>query len=376
MNRRSPDVPPADDSRGRQLVRESAETKDFVDRARRASLNGACDEAIGWYDRALLTLTRNGASPDLADVLRWKGTVHAECGDTSEADRLYRESGAIAVSAGYTRGEAHALNCRATIAQRRGELAVAESLYHQANDLATAANDVRLCAMILRNLGIVASIRGHLDLAVVRFLDSYEKAREIGDEDGQCRALNNVATTYMESGRYADAELTYTSAIKLARKRGDRATECGCRINLCEAMIGAGKLADAEVECMAALGIADWRGDRLRRAEGLKVLAIIARHRGRDHEAESLLDEAFDLTSAGEDAVLAAQLRQEKAEIYRMRRSFGMAAKSFNEARDIFRRMGASGKVAEIDRIMAKMESGRPSGPAAASPTEEPIPPM
>src|SRR3954462_3201311 len=107
MNRHVPDVPPAGDPHGRRPSRESAETKDFVDRARRASLNGACDEAMGWYDRALLTLTRGGPSPDLADVLRWKGSVHADCGDTSEADRLYRESGAVAVAARYTRGEAH-----------------------------------------------------------------------------------------------------------------------------------------------------------------------------------------------------------------------------------------------------------------------------
>src|SRR5207237_10329411 len=111
---------------------------------------------------------------------------------------------------------------------------------------------------------------------------------------------------------------TSAYAIRLARKRGDRAVECGCRINLCEAMIGSGKLADAEVECMAALGIADWRGDRLRRAEGLKVLGIIARHRGRDNEAEALLDEAFDLTDAGEAAELATQLRRAKGEICRL----------------------------------------------------------
>src|SRR3954468_20814933 len=140
MNRRTPDGSTADGSRGRRPSRETAETKDFVDRARRASLNGACDEAIGWYDRALLSLNREGPSPDLADVLRWKGSVHADCGDTSEADRLYRESGGVAIACGYKRGEAHALNCRATIAQRRGELAVAESLYHQANDMADLAN--------------------------------------------------------------------------------------------------------------------------------------------------------------------------------------------------------------------------------------------
>src|SRR5437773_415660 len=85
-------------SRPRRPSREAAETKEFIDRGRRASIAGACDEAIGWYDRALLALVKQGPSADLADVLRWKGTVHSDCGDTSEADRLYRESSAVAVA--------------------------------------------------------------------------------------------------------------------------------------------------------------------------------------------------------------------------------------------------------------------------------------
>jgi len=359
----------------RRPSRETAETVDFIDRARRASIAGACDEAIGWYDRALLSLNRQGPSADLADVLRWKGSVHADCGDTSEADRLYRESGAVATAVGYVRGEAHALNCRATVAQRRGEMAVAEALYYQAGELAELANDLRLSAMIIRNLGIIASIRGHQELAIVRFLESYEKAREIGDEDGQCRALNNVATAYMEVGRFSDAESTYESAIKLARKRGDRAVECGARINLCEAMIGNGKLSDAEVECMAALGIADWRGDRLRRAEGLRVLALIARHRGRDAEALALLDDAFDLSNAGEDVLLTAQLHCEKGEVYKMRRQPQLALRHFTEAREIYSRVGSAGKADTLERTIAELGPLSGSSQSTASDFDQPTPP-
>ena len=39
----------------------------------------------------------------------------------------------------------------------------------------------------------------------------------------------------------------------------------------------------------------------------------------------------------------------------------------FNEAREIFRRMGATGKVDAIDRILAKMESGRVSAASSAA---------
>jgi tetratricopeptide (TPR) repeat protein len=339
----------------RRSSREVLETDQFIARARRAAASGAADEALGWYERARAALAGRGPSADLADVIRWKGSVHAECGDTSEADRLYQESGQISAAAGYLKGEAHALNCRATIAQRRGELMVAEAMYHRAAELANNAREVRLAAMIIRNLGIVASIRGHVDLAIARFQDSYDRAKRIGDDEGQCKALNNIATAYMESERFIDAEKAYLLAIRLARRMGDRALECGARINLCEAMIGLGKLSEAEVECMAALGIAEWRGDRLRRAEGLKVLAIIARRHGRDDEAIMLLDEAMDLTDTGEDALLAAHLRKERGKVARLQRNSAEAVEYFRSAREIFRRIGASRQVAELDKTIEKL---------------------
>ena len=61
----------------RRHSREVLETSEFVDRARRAAASGAADEAIGWYERARITLAAHGPSAELADVIRWKGSVHA-----------------------------------------------------------------------------------------------------------------------------------------------------------------------------------------------------------------------------------------------------------------------------------------------------------
>src|ERR1041384_6968010 len=97
----------------RRPAREVIETSGFIERPRNTAAPGAADEALGWYERARIALAPHGPSADLADVIRWKGTVHSECGDTSEADRLYQESGLIAASAGYVKGGAHALHPRA-----------------------------------------------------------------------------------------------------------------------------------------------------------------------------------------------------------------------------------------------------------------------
>src|SRR4051812_48315922 len=136
-----------------------AEVRRFIERGRTAERTGAADAALGWYDRALASLAEREPTIELADVLRWKGTVHRECGDTAAAERLYRESGDVAHRAGYALGNAHALNCLGTIAERRGELAEADTLYRQAGTVAERAGDLRLAAMVERNLGVVASMR-------------------------------------------------------------------------------------------------------------------------------------------------------------------------------------------------------------------------
>src|SRR6202008_143577 len=62
----------------RRPSREGIETSGFIERARKSAASGAADEALGWYERARVALATHGPSADLADVIRWKGSVHAE----------------------------------------------------------------------------------------------------------------------------------------------------------------------------------------------------------------------------------------------------------------------------------------------------------
>ena len=117
-----------------QLRDPFAEARAFVERGR-SSEQRAPAEAIGWYDRALATLSGQW-SEMLVDVLRWKGTAHRDCGDTAEAERLYERSAEIAKELGYVAGGAHVTNCRAIIAHRRGDLTAAQHLYWEASALA------------------------------------------------------------------------------------------------------------------------------------------------------------------------------------------------------------------------------------------------
>src|SRR5437016_4512430 len=112
---------------------------EIVERAREAERSGAARDAIALYDEALSLLASAGADEPsvlVADVLRWKATVHRDCGDLAEAERLYTHSAQVATDCGYAGGVAHATNCRGAVAQLRGHLDIAESLYKEAARLA------------------------------------------------------------------------------------------------------------------------------------------------------------------------------------------------------------------------------------------------
>ena len=334
-----------------------AEARLLAERGRRAARSGTPVEALGWFDRALAVLATEPASEMLADVLRWKGTAHRECGDTSAADRLYQESAEVAGRIEYLTGMAHAANCRGIVAQRRGELGDAEALYARAASLADQGGEVPLSVMVQRNLGIVGSIRGDWASAVGRFEESQRYAESVGDSDGVARALNNIAIVLAKQSRFPEAEAMYSRVLALVRDHGDLVSECVCEFNRAEMYIAEHRLDDAEGACAIGLEIADRRGDRLRRAEGLKLLASIGRLRGQVGSCEMLLEEALTLADTGEDQCLHAEVLRERAQLLRSRGDLEGARRSLRAARTQFVAAGARPEVRGVNRELAELQA-------------------
>src|SRR5689334_3038854 len=336
-----------------QLRDPFADARAFVERGR-ASEQRAPAEAIGWYDRALTTLSGQW-SEMLVDVLRWKGTAHRDCGDTAEAERLYDRSAEIAKELGYATGEAHVTNCRAIIAHRRGDLIAALQLYWEAATLARRTNDTRLLAMTERNLGALAAMRGRPEQALSHYEESLKVAQSVGDEDGVSHTLNNIALLYSEFGQHRDAEEILAGLLDTARTRGDVAVECIALINLGELRLRMGRYDLAESACLDAMTIAHQRGDRLRRAEALRIHAEIWAVRGDLERCATAIDEALLLTRDGEDAILAAEIWRVQALLERVRGAAASERLALDKARDLFTRAGAWQQVAAVDAAIARL---------------------
>jgi tetratricopeptide (TPR) repeat protein len=334
-----------------------AEARQLAERGRSAALRGTPVEALGWFDRALAALGTEPPSEMMADVLRWKGTAHRECGDTKAADRLYEESGALAERISYLAGMAHAANCRGIIAQRRGELGDAERLYARAAELAMQSGEAPLSVMVRRNLGIVGSIRGDWTGAMENFVESQRYAETVGDTDGVARALNNIAIIYAKQSRFEEAEAMYEKVLGMVRDCGDLVSECVCEFNRAEMFIAARRLDSATRAVAIGLEIADRRGDRLRRAEGLKLMATIGRLQGNMDACEALLEEALTLADTGEDQCLFSEVLRERAQLMRARGDLEAARRSLHAARTGFVAAGARPEIRGVNRELAELQA-------------------
>src|SRR5438045_9564733 len=115
--------------------------------ARVAEQSEETAKALGLYDDALAEFSQDSRDPFLPDVLRWKGTLLRERGETEAAFRCYTMSLEKARLMGSDNAEARALNCLGTVAQRRCEHKECERLYAQASAVASKAGDSRSLGM-------------------------------------------------------------------------------------------------------------------------------------------------------------------------------------------------------------------------------------
>ena len=204
------------------------------------------DQAIDACDHALALLLPVGPTDALADVLRWKGSILRDRGSHAAASDLYAQSLAVADTAAYKAGRAHALNCLGTIAQLRGDLAAAEKSYGEAARLAHRIGDRRLSGMVQQNLGVIAETQDRTDEAVAHLRLALAAFEQEGQTDAVVWVLNNLGVLYTREGSYARAEEALERARSLAREMQDAASETFVEENRAALFLATRRLDDAE----------------------------------------------------------------------------------------------------------------------------------
>jgi tetratricopeptide (TPR) repeat protein len=328
--------------------------RELVERARLEEQQDHTARALGLYDDALATLGADSTDPFLADVLRWKGTLLRERGETEAANRCYSQSLERATHGGWKDSEAHALNCLGTIAQRRGDQKETERLYAEAATLAGEAGDARLLGMIEQNRGVLANTRGDFAGAAAFFSKSLGAFEMAGDAEPMSWVLNNLGILHTKVRNFMEARDHLERGLAIAVNRNDAVVENVITLNLAEVWVGLGRLDLADEFCVLALEQAMRRGDHLTAAGALKVRAAIERQRGALDKSIATLRIAIYEAEGAEDRLLHAELLRELGEISRAVGNAGAARSAWREAVDSFQVLGASNDIAEVQ---AELES-------------------
>ena len=327
----------------------------FIEKAKNQQRRGDPDGALAHYDDALSLMEDEGDSPMAADVLRWKGFVLRERGDTTVAFRFFNRSLAMAERLEYVNGVAHALNCLGTIAQRRGELKNAERLYNQAAHHAEASADKRLLGMVELNQGVIAGSLGDWDTSVVWFRLGLKAFESVGDREGASWAYNNLGMQYAARKRFGQAVELFELALSIAYDREDMVVEATVELNLADVRITQGDLDPATRSVARALKIAEIRRDRLRMAEGLRLQARIERLRGHLDTAVETLRQARFQAREGEDALLRLELLTELGELYREQGDDDRTREVLREALAGFADIGATRRAEAVAEGLAAL---------------------
>lgn len=325
--------------------------------ARTADIRRDLGGALRLYRDAQELLDGVEATPLLANILRWQGSIHRDKGELDRADDLYRQSLEVAEVSGSLAAQAAATNCLATAAQNRGELEEAGRLYRSAARLAAKAGEFRLIGMIEQNLGVLSNIRGDLQEAKRRYETSLSAFEDAGDDEASTWVLNNLGMLYSDLGMPSRAEAAFRKGLARARARRDRAMEGILLTNYSEALIDMRRWGEAEDALEAAFTIVCEGEEPTRVAEVLKFRGVLERERGQHEQAQQRFSEALGVATRVRDRLLTGEVLRERCELHRRDGDFQAALRDLEGAIAAFNAAGAGADAARTRERLADLRA-------------------
>jgi tetratricopeptide (TPR) repeat protein len=267
---------------------------------------GAYDEALGYYERALLIRRRLGDEKAIAESLGSMATIHLKRAEVSRAEATYREALQLRRQLGDHVGEIVTLVGLGAVYHARGELVEALDEWNRGLDLAKKGGDRDLVAVFLNNIGETHVTLGALDEASL--------------------ALGQAAQVVAETGHQRTAADIYRNQAELARARGDLAE--------------ATKLVDEAIRITTTLGLKPSRGRALRTRASIL-------HQGLDGAGDGAETQAAE---ACENYERALEIFEEAGDALELRDALTAFASLMDATGDEARATKLRGRAARLQR--------------------------
>jgi tetratricopeptide (TPR) repeat protein len=229
-------------------------------------------------------------------------TAAMRIGDLDSAERLGTLALAQFTQRADNDGRMRAANLLGALHFERGELEQAERSFGEARRLARTLDDTLLGARASNNLASVAHLRGQPEMALMLYREALLGYQRLGDRRGTAETYHNLGLSFRQIAAWNDAEAAATQALRHAEIVGERSLLALAIMGRAELELERGEHAVARRELERAARLAAEAGDELGRAEGERLMALLALREGDPgaalQQAERGRATAMDLGSA------------------------------------------------------------------------------
>ncbi len=329
----------------------------ILELARTAERAGKVDEALARFEEALHLAPREGTAADVADILRWIGTLHRDHGETELALEAYEVSHAVATQCALPLQLASALNCMAVVEQFRANIDRARELYEEAGEIAEGIGDERLGAMIHQNLGTIANIQGDVSAALRHYGSALQRFHGLREQRGACWALNNMGMAHVDLAAWTDAEACFDRAFDLAEQLRDTTLLGTVELNRAELYLKRKQHARARDCCDRAYEIFARLESRQLLGETHKFYGMLYRDMRMVSLAEAHFRQGAELADAADDRLLEAECQAEWAVLHLTSNRNAEALQALNRAHSLFKQLQASPELVDLNGRLDQLEA-------------------
>ncbi|HLO17007.1 MAG TPA: adenylate/guanylate cyclase domain-containing protein [Anaerolineales bacterium] len=297
------------------------------------------------------------AQMELAKALWTQGSVRYRLGEARLALSLGEQALAIATELNNPNEMARSLNLLGAAQYVLGQYAEAQSYWENALKIFQDLGNQQQGMLLLSNLGVIADARGDYETAFQRYHSALEIARDIGNRDGETYILSNRGIEQVALKNYAAAEYDLRQVIQLTGINGSWFL-ANTYNYYAEALLGLDRFEEALFAARQGLAQSIENSSPENIGGAWRALGLVAARIGtsikiKDRQTwQSVAYDARDCFAKSEEIFAESEIHGERArtlrEWSRYARKTGdqeLAAKMWQEARDIFAKLGADSEV-------------------------------
>ncbi|HET7585363.1 MAG TPA: tetratricopeptide repeat protein [Gemmatimonadaceae bacterium] len=239
-----------------------------------------------------------------------------------------------------------------------GDLEAAESAFAEVIELANSDGDILVMARATNNLGIIAHIRGRYGSALSMYQLAVPAYQRIGSALGLAESCHNMAISYRVTEQLSEADEYERRAIEFARESGNSRLAAMAGVGRAEVALLRGDASLARVGAERGARAFSAIPDPLREADAWRLVGVASVSLGETDGAVAALDRALLLAREHGSALIEAEARRARAELWLALERTDRARDDARAAEALFQKLGSAAELAAVRALLAKADGG------------------